>query len=181
MLKNFEGDNSDFAGHPIRNLNLGIEFSSGSLGMGLSYAVGLSIAFKRKKMNNKVFVIIGDGECNEGVIWEAIMSINHFNLNNLIILVDNNNFQQTGSVNYIMKNESLANKFNSFGIISEEIDGHNHEIIFEKLKAAIESQKPTAIIAKTTKGHGFKLFENNNNWHHAILTSENYKKLIKEI
>jgi len=181
QLKNFEGDNSDFAGHPIRNKNFGIEFSSGSLGMGLSYAVGLSIAFKRKKMNNKVFAIIGDGECNEGVVWEAIMSINHFNLNNLIILVDKNNFQQTGSINDIMKNESLARKFNSFGINSVEIDGHDHKIIFEKLKESISSQKPSAIIAKTTKGHGFKLFENNNNWHHAILTSEIYKKLIEEI
>ena len=102
-MKTFEKDNSNLAGHPVKNQKIGIDFSNGSLGMGLSIGIGISIANKRKKNNLKTFVILGDGECNEGSVWEAFMSASHFKLNNLKIVIDNNSFQQTGKIVTIWK------------------------------------------------------------------------------
>ena len=119
-LLSFEKDNSDLAGHPVRNLKKGIEFSTGSLGMGISIAVGLGIAFKKKKIKNKIFVVVGDGECNEGSNWESLMTAAHYKLDNLIIFIDKNNFQQTGACDDILKTDNLSKKFKSFNCFSQE-------------------------------------------------------------
>ena len=175
----FEKNDSFLLGHPVLNKDKGIEFSNGSLGMGLSLGVGVAISLKKKKSNNKVYVLIGDGECNEGSIWEAAMSASHFNLGNLTAILDNNNLQQTGSNNEIMSTKSLDSKWSSFGWEVINIDGHNINQIYEAYK--FETKKPKLILAKTIKGKGFSFSENNNDWHHKILTKKQYEEAKKEI
>ena len=115
-------------GHPVINRDLGIEFSNGSLGMGLSLGIGVCLGLK-KEMKNQVYVILGDGECNEGSVWEGAMSASNFGLNNLTAIVDHNKYQQTGSNDEIMKLKSLKEKWESFGWETLEIDGHDIETI----------------------------------------------------
>lgn len=178
-LETFEKNESDLLGHPVKNRKIGIEFSNGSLGMGLSLAIGVGVSFKKKNIKKKIFVLIGDGECNEGSVWEAAMCAPNFNLNNICVIIDKNNFQQTGSNTKIMNLRNLSNKWKSFGWEVIKIDGHNFEDIYKSTTKI--SKKPTAIIANTIKGKGFKEFENNNDWHHKIVTQSHYKKLIREI
>ena len=180
-LKTFEKDESNLLGHPVLNKKLGIDFSNGSLGMGLSLGIGLSIAFKKKNKDNKVFVIIGDGECNEGSVWEAAMAASNFKLNNLYAIIDKNNFQQTGSNKEIMNTENLSDKWLSFGWDVETVDGHNLNQLFNYFSVENKSEKPKALIANTIKGKGFSFSENNNSWHHAVLSKSQYEIAIKEL
>ena len=179
-LKTFEKNDSNLLGHPVANKELGIEFSNGSLGMGLSLGIGLCISSKKKKSNFKVYVILGDGECNEGSVWEAMMAASHFKLDNLYTFIDRNNFQQTGSNNEIMSLVNLKAKLISFGWNTIEIDGHNINEISNALNLN-DKNKPTAIIANTVKGKGFSFSENNNSWHHAVLTKSTYEKALTEL
>ena len=171
-LISFEKSGSDLMGHPIINKNKGIEFSTGSLAMGLSIGVGLAIAKKIKKTKNKVYVVIGDGECNEGAIWESAMSAYKYNLDNLVVILDKNNFQQTGSTKEIMDTFNLENKWQSFGWDVITIDGHNHQEIFNELKKDNKKDIPKILIANTIKGKGISLFENNNQWHHSVVSKK---------
>ena len=180
-LKTFEGNESNLLGHPVINRKLGIEFSNGSLGMGLSLGIGLAISSKKKKKNFKVFVIIGDGECNEGSVWEAAMAAANFHLDNLHVIVDHNNFQQTGRNNDIMKLGSLKDKWSSFGWETAELDGHNIEKLYDYFNSNQETNKPKALIANTIKGKGFSFSENNNDWHHRVLTKKVYDEAIEEL
>ena len=179
-LKTFEKNDSNLLGHPVANKELGIEFSNGSLGMGLSLGIGLCISSKKKKSNFKVYVILGDGECNEGSVWEAMMAASHFKLDNLYTFIDRNNFQQTGSNNEIMSLDNLKAKLISFGWNTIEIDGHNINEISNALNLN-DKNKPTAIIANTVKGKGFSFSEHNNSWHHAVLTKSTYEKALTEL
>jgi transketolase len=180
-LKTFEKDDSNLLGHPVLNKKLGIEFSNGSLGMGLSLGIGVAISLKKKKKNFNVYVVMGDGECNEGSVWEAAMAAPNFRLDNLYAIIDKNNFQQTGSNKEIMNVENLKDKWQSFGWHTSEIDGHNSEELYEYFEKSKEIKKPKALIANTIKGKGFSFSENNNNWHHAVLTKSLYEKAISEI
>ena len=180
-LETFESDGSKLLGHPIINKLSGIEFSTGSLGMGLSLGVGVALAAKLKKKKYKTFVILGDGECNEGSIWESILSANHFKLDNITIIVDRNNFQQTGKSSSIMDLKNLKNKIKSFGCETIEVDGHNVKKIYDSLTVKNKNNKPKVIVANTIKGKGFKLFENNNDWHHSVITKSIYKEILKEL
>ena len=180
-LETFDSDGSKLLGHPIINKLSGIEFSTGSLGMGLSLGVGISIAAKKKKKKYRTFVILGDGECNEGSVWEAVMSASHFQLDNLTIIVDRNRLQQTGKSDDIMKLSNLKNKFKSFGCDTYEIDGHDIKKIYSCLKKKNKKNEPKVIIAKTIKGKGFKLFENNNTWHHSVITKSIYQDIIRDL
>lgn len=179
-LKTFEKDGSNLLGHPVANNELGIDFSNGSLGMGLSLGIGLAISSKKKKLDFNVYVILGDGECNEGSVWEAAMSGAHFQLDNLFAIIDRNNFQQTGTSDEIMSLKNIKEKWASFGWNVLEIDGHNISEIINALSSKINN-KPTALIANTIKGKGFSFSENDNNWHHAVMTKSNYEKALKEI
>jgi transketolase len=179
-LKTFEKNESNLLGHPVINRNLGIEFSNGSLGMGLSLGIGVCLGLKKKNMKNQVYVVLGDGECNEGSVWEGAMSASNFNLENLTVVVDHNKFQQTGSNDEIMKLDNLKEKWISFGWETIEIDGHD----IEKLKyflAKDKEKKPRAIIANTIKGKGFSFSENNNSWHHAVMTKKFYDQAKEEL
>jgi transketolase len=180
-LKTFEENNSNLLGHPVRNMELGIEFSNGSLGMGLSLAIGVALALKKKKKKNNIFVIMGDGECNEGSVWEALMAAPNFNLGNITLIIDRNNFQQTGSNKSIMDLGNLKNKVESFGWNTTEIDGHNIDKIYDYFKNIDNNDKPNALIANTIKGKGFSFSENNNSWHHSILTKDLYDKALSEM
>ena len=180
-LKTFEKTDSFLLGHPVINQKFGIDFSTGSLGMGLSIGVGLAIALKKKKVVDKnIYVLIGDGECNEGSIWEAIMCANHYKLDNLTIIIDRNNLQQTGSNDEIMNLGELSKKFLSFGCKTNNIDGHNLNELFSCFSEKT-NEKPKAIIANTVKGKGLSFAENNNKFHHTVLTKTLYDKAIEEI
>jgi transketolase len=180
-LKTFEENDSNLLGHPVRNMELGIEFSNGSLGMGLSLAIGVALALKKKKKKNNIFVIMGDGECNEGSVWEALMAAPNFNLGNITLIIDRNNFQQTGNNKSIMDLGNLKNKVESFGWNTTEIDGHNINKIYDYFKNIDNNNKPNALIANTIKGKGFSFSENNNSWHHSILTKDLYDKALSEM
>ena len=180
-LKTFEKNDSNLLGHPVINRNLGIDFSNGSLGMGLSLGIGVAISSKKKKKNFNVYVVVGDGECNEGSIWEAAMAAPNFNLNNLYTIIDKNNFQQTGSNKEIMNVDNLKDKWSSFGWYTVELDGHDVQALYNFFSQSKKINKPKAIIAKTIKGKGFSFSENNNEWHHSILSKSFYEKALKEL
>ncbi len=179
-LLSFEKDGSDLLGHPVRNMEKGIEFSTGSLGMGLSLGIGVALSLKKKKLSNHIYIVLGDGECNEGSVWEAAMCASHYKLNNITVIVDNNNFQQTGSNDQIMSLGDLSLKWKSFNWTTSIIDGHD----LNQINLAFEknlSDYPNVIIAKTIKGKGVSMFENNNSWHHAVVTKKIYDEAILEI
>jgi len=180
-LKTFEKDDTNLLGHPVINRKLGIDFSNGSLGMGLSLGIGVAISSKKKKKDFNIYVIIGDGECNEGSVWEAAMAAPNFKLNNLYAIIDKNNFQQTGSNKEIMNVDSLKDKWTSFGWYCKEVDGHNIQELHNFFLESQKINKPKAIIANTVKGKGFSFSENNNAWHHSVLTKSFYEKALNEL
>ena len=180
-LKTFEKNDTNLLGHPVINRKLGIDFSNGSLGMGLSLGIGVAISSKKKGKNFSVYVIVGDGECNEGSIWEAAMAAPNFKLDNLYVIIDKNNFQQTGSNKEIMNVEKLKDKWTSFGWHTTEVDGHNIQDLYNFFNKSKDIKKPKAIIANTIKGKGFSFSENNNEWHHSILSKSFHEKALKEL
>ena len=180
-LLSFEKTGSILLGHPVKNLKKGIEFSTGSLGMGLSIANGIALSFKKKKVSNRIYVVMGDGELNEGSVWEAMMSCAHFELDNINIIIDKNGYQQTGTNNEILRMFDLEKKLNSFNLHTESINGHSINEIYETLKKFKEIKKPCVLIANTIKGKGFSGFENDNAWHHKVLTKKIYEDALIEI
>tara|TARA_B100000959_G_C14823207_1_gene558681 strand:- start:31 stop:840 length:810 start_codon:yes stop_codon:yes gene_type:complete len=176
-IETFEKNESKLLGHPVINRSIGIEFSTGSLGMGLSLGIGVALSFKKSKKENHVFILLGDGECNEGSIWEAAMCAAHFKLNNITCFIDNNNFQQTGTNQQIMNNSNIKDKWKSFDWDVYEINGHNVKEINEHILK--ETNKPKLILAKTIKGKGLKIAEGNNSWHHSIITKQQYEEAVK--
>ncbi len=181
-LLTFKQDGSKLSAHPSLLHNLpGIEFASGSLGQGLSLGVGVALGLRRKKNNkSKVYVILGDGECNEGSVWEAAMSAAHFKLDNLIVIVDKNGLQYDGKTDDVMSLGSLDKKFISFGFKALTVDGHDEEELLNALNISHENQ-PIAIIANTIKGKGVSFIENDKTWHNKRLTKEQYEQAIAEV
>lgn len=178
-LSSFKKNDSLLSAHPCINRPKGIEFSSGSLGLGLSLGVGVCLALKRKKNNkSKVYVILGDGECNEGSIWEAAMSASHFKLNNLVAIIDKNGLQYDGNTEDIMMLGALEEKFKSFGWEVVSVNGHSCEELLRAFDT--KADKPLAIIANTVKGHGVSFIENNHAWHNHRLSKEQYLQAIRE-
>ncbi len=182
-MATFKKDGSSFSTHPYMNIKKGIEFSTGSLGHGLSLGVGSALALKRKGNNtSKVFVMMGDGECDEGSIWEAAMSAANFNLDNLVLMIDKNRLQLDGFIENIMKQGSLEDKWKSFGWKICKCDGHNIENIYKTFTEALKDQEqPTVIFAHTIKGKGISFIENQYNWHIGVLNDELYKKAVEEL
>lgn len=173
---------SNFQGHPDMHLLNGIEFSGGSLGQGLSVAVGSALAGKIKKIDYNVFCLMGDGEQQEGSIWEAVMSASNFKLDNLIGIVDENNFQIDGNTDDVMSLGNLADKYNSFGWNPIEINGHNINQISDAYDKAINFRgKPSVIIANTIKGKGVSFMENNPEWHSKAPNYEQLKQALREL
>lgn len=178
-LKKFEVNGEHLHGHATRDLQLGIEFSGGSLSMGMSFAVGEALACKKKGLNSRVFVIVGDGECDEGLIWESAMAAANFQLSSLVVIVDQNKLQYDGPTTEIMNHISLADKFSSFGFDVEEVDGHDCGQLVNALNKT--SEKPRCIIARTIKGKGVSFMEDKKEWHHGSINQEQYELAIKEV
>jgi transketolase len=174
---------SRLQGHPAKDKKLpGIEVSTGSLGYGLSIGAGIAAGMKQAKKSNKVYVLMGDGEQQEGSIWEAAMSASHYKLDNLCAIVDNNGLQIDGVTKDVMNVEPLADKYRAFGWNVIEINGHNLDEIddaYAQFKAT--TGKPTAIIAKTVKGKGVSYMENLAEWHGKIPSKELIEKALSEI
>lgn len=178
-IESFEVSGSHFHGHAMRNLHKGIEFSGGSLSMGMSFAVGEAYACKLKGLRNRVFCLVGDGECDEGLIWEAAMAASHFNLGNFTLIVDRNHLQYDGLTASVMNTNSLPRKFEAFGFHVVEVDGHSAQELLDAF--TIESPKPKCIIANTVKGKGVSFMEGVKEWHHHTLTEEEYQTALNEI
>lgn len=174
--------NSRLQGHPDRVAFPWAEASTGSLGQGLSIAQGLAMGFKLAKKSSRVFCVIGDGETQEGQIWETALSAPKFKLNNLVCFTDNNNGQIDGHVDEVMDLKPLADKWRAFRWAVHEIDGHDYAQILDALdKARAEKEKPTMIIAHTVKGKGVSFMENNIGWHGVAPNAEQLQKAITEI
>jgi len=180
ILNSFQQNGSEMIAHPIMNPRLGIETSNGSLGQGLSYGVGLSIANKIKNKKYKTYIILGDGECYEGSIWEAAITATENNLDNLYVFIDANGYQNDGKIGNKMNIRDLADKWKGFGWNVKKINGHNHNEILGSLKKT-KKNVPTAIVCKTIKGKGIKLMENNNDWHHGRITKNIYNDCIQNL
>lgn len=178
-LMTFKKPDSALQAHPSKNDNLGIEFSSGSLGQGLSQGVGVALALEKKNNDSEVYVVVGDGECDEGSVWEAAMSAAHFKLKNLTVIVDVNHLQYDGDTKQIMNLESLENKWQAFGWEVVSVDGHSVESIGSAMLK--KAQRPKAIIADTIKGKGISFMENNPQWHNGRLTQELFEKAMVEL
>ena len=181
-LKTFRKIDSNLQGHPDKNKVKGVDMTTGSLGQGLSAANGMALAGKLNKSNYRVYCIFGDGELEEGQIWEAAMTSHHYKLDNLCVIVDNNNLQIDGKVEDVMNIYPIVDKFKSFGFEIIEIDGHNITQIMEALGQAKKIKgKPTAIIAKTIKGKGVSYMENQAGWHGKAPNEDEYKRAINEL
>ena len=178
-LQTFEQPNSVLLGHPVRNLKQGIDFSTGSLGMGLSLGIGVALSVKMKKRKSRIFVLMGDGETNEGSVWEAAMAAPQYKLNNLIAIIDKNGYQQTGANKDIMCVGDIASKFETFGWKVKMVDGHSINELYGVLSSENDSNQPIAVIANTVKGKGVSIAENNNEWHHKVLTKANYDQAME--
>ena len=169
-------------GHPDHTKVPGVEISSGSLGMGLSIANGIALAGKMDNAKHRVFVLIGDGECDEGMIWEAAMTASHYKLDNVFAFLDKNGLQIDGSTNEIMKLDSLKEKWKAFGWHVIEIDGHNISEIITAIEEGMKiKDKPKMIIAKTIKGKGVSFMENSLHFHGKAPNKEEYEIALKEL
>jgi transketolase len=159
----------------------GIEISGGSLGHGFPVTVGMAYGFQRKGNKKKLYCIVGDGEINEGSIWEAAMFAAHHKLNNLVIIVDANSYQAMGLTKDIIDLDPLSQKFESFGFNVLECNGHCTDQLEETFKKSQNSDKPTAIIARTVKGSGVSFMENENIWHYKKMDQKEKDKANSEI
>ncbi len=179
-LKTFRKLGSRLQGHPTA-LIPGVEVATGSLGQGLSFACGMAMSLKLDKNPANVFVLLGDGELQEGNVWEAFMQGAQRNLNNITAIIDRNRLQIDGNTEDIMGLDDLGAKLSSFGWEVKEIDGHNISQIYETVEAAKKSQKPVAIIANTIKGKGVSFMENNPDWHGTAPKQPEYEKAMSEL
>lgn len=179
-IDSFEVNGSQFIGHPIRNLEKGIEYSSGSLGMALSVGAGLALSAKRRGSDRKIYVILGDGECQEGAVWEAMLFSAKYKLDNLVIIIDCNHVQSDGFTIEIGGFENLKEKMVAFGGDVVIADGHNIESLLKAFQK-VAKDKPRVIIADTIKGKGVSFMENDYKWHHSALNDEQYEAAVKEV
>lgn len=174
--------NSILQGHPNMNYVPGVDMSTGSLGQGVSAAVGMALAGKIDKKDYRVYSLLGDGELGEGQVWEAAMSAAHYKLNNLTIFIDFNGLQIDGKIEDVMNPNPIADKFVAFGWNVLSIDGHNFEEIINAIEIARNTtDKPTAIVCKTIKGKGVSFMENEAGWHGSAPSKEQCKQALAEI
>lgn len=182
LLKTLRNINGNLQGHPDMNKIPGVDMTTGSLGQGLSVANGMAMASKLGKEGIRVYCICGDGEIQEGQIWEAAMSASYYKLDNLCVIVDNNNLQIDGNVDKVMNIYPIDEKFKSFGFEVMNVDGHNIAELIKTFEHAKKIKgKPTAIIANTIKGKGVSFMENEAGWHGKAPNEEEYEKAIKDL
>ena len=180
-LMTFRKLGSKLQGHPSSRLLRGIEVSTGSLGQGLSIGCGMALGLRLDKRNSKVYVYMGDGEIEEGSVWEAAMNAAHNKLNNIIAFVDRNRLQIDGDTENIKAPGDVKAKFEAFGWNTAEIDGHNFQEIYDTVIKAQDSDKPFVIIANTIKGKGVSFMENNAGWHGKAPNDEELQQALNEL
>ncbi len=181
-LKTLRKIGSRLQGHPNMNETPGVDMSTGSLGQGVSAAAGMALAAKKQGKDLRVYTLLGDGEIEEGQVWEAMMFAHHYGLDNLCVSVDNNDLQIDGRIAYVIDPYPIPDKFKAFGLHVEEIDGHD----FDQIEAALASAKqtkgvPTAIIMKTLKGKGVSFMEDQAGWHGKAPNDEQYEQAMAEL
>lgn len=181
-LKTLRHLGSYLQGHPDMKHIPGVDMSSGSLGQGISAAVGMALSAKLTNDDYRVYTLLGDGEIQEGQVWEAAMFASHYQLDNLCVLVDNNGLQIDGNIKDVMSPYPIDEKFKAFGFHVINIDGHD----FDQIEAALNEARsvkgqPTAIIAKTVKGKGVSFMENQASWHGTAPNDEQYRQAMEEL
>jgi len=177
-LRSFDKNGTRFHGHAHRNLDKGVEFSGGSLGLGVSYAAGVALACKKKNLKNRVYVILGDGECDEGIVWESVMSMAAYNLDNVTLIVDRNGLQLDGPTKDVLDQYRLEEKFKAFNYDVAVVNGHNIE---ELWLAFSKRDGRRVVIADTVKAHGISFLEQRKESHQCAITEAQYEQAVKEI
>jgi len=180
LLESFGHPGAPLAEQPAPGCAPGVELATGSLGHGLPVGVGMAMAARLKKLSHRVLVVMSDGECNEGTVWEAAMFAAARGLGNLSVVVDYNKWQATGRSNEVMQLSSFVDKWSAFGWNASEVDGHDIDAITGKLNDPRDDQ-PTAIVAHTVKGKGISFMEDDNNWHYRIPTEEEVEQAAVEL
>jgi len=181
-LKTLRHIGSRLQGHPNMNLTPGVDMSTGSLGQGVSTAVGMALGAKLKGEDIRVYALLGDGEIQEGQVWEAMMFSAHYRLDNLVVMVDNNNLQIDGPITEVMSPYPIDEKLSAFGLFVQTVDGHD----FDALEAAFdraeqEKGRPSAIVLRTIKGKGVSFMENQVGWHGKAPDAEQYRAAMDEL
>jgi len=171
---------SHLQGHPDMRKTPGVDVSTGSLGQGASVAVGLALAARLKKASYKVYAVLGDGEIQEGMVWEAAMSAAHYRLDNLVFILDHNGLQIDGPNDHVMSLGDIVGKFAAFGFECRKVNGHDIDEIAEAMSDVPEG-KPLFVLAETVKGRGVSFMENNAGWHGKPMNAEEYSKAIEEL
>lgn len=181
-LKNLRHVGSFLQGHPNMNMTPGIDMSTGSLGQGISAAAGMALAAKYRGLDCRVFTLLGDGEIQEGQVWEALMFASHYKLDKLCVIIDNNGLQIDGDVEKVMSPYPIAEKLHAFGFKTAEIDGHDFDALESAFQAARETEgAPFAIIMKTVKGKGVSFMENQAGWHGKGPNDEECARALEEL
>jgi transketolase len=178
LLESYGIDGSTLGGHLTHTGNEGIELSTGSLGHGLPYGIGMAIGFRLKQSEQKTYVVMSDGECDEGTTWESALLANHFMLKNLVVIIDRNRLQSLGSTENTVALEPLKDKWESFNWRVKVVDGHSHSQLTETL---LETEGPTCIIAETTKGKGVSFMEDTVVWHYRPPSNDELKRALAEL
>jgi len=181
-LATFLTNGSDFIAHPVKKPALGIESSNGSLGQGLAFGIGMALGMRKRRQDRRVYVMLGDGECNEGSVWESAATAAELGLGNLTAIVDENGLRNDGPNATYGGRVVLANVWRAFGWNVIEVDGHDHDAILAAFQEARhQSDAPTAIIARTVKGKGVPFMERNNDWHHNRITANIFDECMKAL
>lgn len=180
MALPLRGEETFLFRHPKMNPAKGIEISCGSLGMGIGYAVGLALTARRGRTGARVFAMVGDGECNEGSVWESAAFAGHYGLDNLCVIVDENGLQLDGPTAEVLDSGSMAAKWSAFGFEVAEVDGHDIGALVDVL-GSFPTGKPKALVARTRKGNGISFAEGRTEWHDGYLTDKLYQQAVIEI
>lgn len=179
-LDKFEDPGSWLCSHATQDMAHGIEFSTGSLGQGLSLGIGVALGLRRKgNLQSRIFVLLGDGECNEGQVWEAAASAAHFGLSNLIAIIDANGMQLDGVAREVLDMGDLSAKWSAFGWETVSVDGHDTAALYDALSRT--PRRPLVCIANTVKGKGISFMENVPGWHHGRLTRKQFEQAMAEL
>jgi len=181
-LATYEQPETILTGQPGMCAEKGIEIASGSLGLGLSIGIGVALAGRKSNRKYRTYVLLGDGECNEGTVWEAAMAASHYKLDHLIAIIDVNGMQSDGPCNTILDMGSHEEKWSSFGWDVRSVNGHDVSALLGILtEDRLGDCRPLAIIARTVKGKGVSFMENNNQWHHSRLSKQQYQAALLEL
>ncbi len=182
LLATFMKDGSNLIAHPVMKPEIGLESSSGSLGQGISMAVGLALSAKKNGYTYQTYVLCGNGECNEGSVWEACMSAINFNLDNFTLFIDNNHMQSDGFSTDIMNvSDKYGDMLRALGFQVFDTDGNDVEAVYKAFHEEQLPGVPKAIVGNTIKGKGISFMENNNAWHHNRLTKDQYEAAVAEL